>query len=93
MDSSVLLNQFLLGAAVMACAAIGVFFLGFWRKTHDRLFLIFALAFWLLAANWTTLAFIRSDETRGWLYLLRLLAFILILVGIVDKNRKVGSSR
>jgi hypothetical protein len=81
------LNQFLLGVLVMAAAASGAFFLRFWRKTHDRLFVIFALAFWLLGLNWLLLAFVQADETRTWLYLLRLLAFCLIIYGIVDKNR------
>ena len=81
------LNQFLLGVLAMASAAVGAFFLRFWRRTHDRLFLIFALAFWLLGLNWLLLAFVQADETRTWLYLLRLVAFCLIIYGIVDKNR------
>ena len=71
----------------MASAAVGAFFLRFWRRTRDRLFLIFALAFWLLGLNWLLLAFVQADETRTWLYLLRLVAFCLIIYGIVDKNR------
>lgn len=86
-EYKILMNQFVLGAIVMACAAAGVFFLRFWRRTRDRLFLIFALAFWLLGTNWLFLAFVNRDETRTWLYVLRLVAFILILVGIIDKNR------
>lgn len=86
------LNQFLLGVLVMAAATAGVFFLRFWRKTHDRLFLIFALAFWLLGMNWLLLAFVRADETRTWLYVLRLVAFCLIIYGIVDKNRQRGGT-
>jgi hypothetical protein len=83
-----LLNRFLLGMLVMACAVVGAFFLRFWRKTRDRLFLIFALAFWLLGLNWGLLAFVQTDETRTWLYVLRLVAFCLIIYGIVDKNRQ-----
>jgi hypothetical protein len=84
----ILMNQFVLGAVVMACAVAGLFFLRFWRKTRDRLFLIFALAFWLLGINWLLLAFVQEDETRTWLYVLRLIAFCLILIGIIDKNRQ-----
>ena len=87
MDAPSPLNQFLLGVLVMASAAVGAFFLRFWRRTRDRLFLIFALAFWLLGLNWLLLAFVQADETRTWLYLLRLVAFCLIIYGIVDKNR------
>jgi hypothetical protein len=82
-----ILNIFMLGAIVMACAAVGLFFLRFWRKTGDRLFAIFAIAFWLLGLNWLALAFTPADEARTWLYLVRLLAFIVILYGIIDKNR------
>ncbi len=85
-----MLNQFLLGMLVMACFAAGLFLLRFFRRTHDRLFLIFALAFWLLGVNWFALAFFVRDETLTWLYLIRLLAFVLILLGIYDKNRTRG---
>jgi hypothetical protein len=72
----------------MACAVAGVFFLRFWRKTRDRLFVIFAIAFWLLGLNWFLLAIISRDEaTTAIFYVLRLLAFILIIFAIIDKNR------
>jgi hypothetical protein len=71
----------------MGCFVAGLFFLRFWRKTRDRLFAIFAAAFWLLGANWLALAFTEVDEVKTWLYAVRLLAFILILFAIIDKNR------
>ena len=71
----------------MACFVIGLFFLRFYHKTRDRLFAIFAAAFWLLGVNWLTLMFIQQDEARTFLYLIRLLAFVMILYGIIDKNR------
>ena len=83
------LNQLILGANVMAAVVAAVFFLRFWRRTRDRLFAIFAIAFLLLALNWLLLAVIpRADEQRdALLYTVRLLAFVAIIVGIVDKNR------
>ena len=81
------MNQFMLGAVVMACSVAGLFFLRFWRKARDRLFAIFAVAFWLLGLNWLALAFINQDEVRTALYGVRLLAFGFILLGIWDKNR------
>jgi hypothetical protein len=81
------LYEFMLGALVMGCFVAGLFFLRFWRKTRDRLFAIFAAAFWLLGANWLALAFTEVDEVKTWLYAVRLLAFILILFAIIDKNR------
>lgn len=82
------LTQFLLGAVVMACLIIGLFFLRFWRKSRDRLFVYFALTFWLLGAGWLCLAFVTRDETRLLLYMLRLVAFAVLLLGIWDKNRR-----
>ena len=81
------MNTFLLGTVVMACAVIGLFFLRFWRKTRDRLFLIFAIAFWMLGTNWFLLAIAHQDEVGKYFYLLRLAAFLLIIIGIADKNR------
>ena len=86
------LTQFMLGAIVMACAAAGLFFLRFWRKTRDRLFAIFAVAFWVLGLNWLALAFTRADEVRTALYAVRFLAFLVILLGILDKNRSRAKS-
>lgn len=83
------LNHFLLGGLVVCCAVAGLFFLKFWRKTADRLFAIFAVAFWTLGLNWVLLGITPgNEEYRPALYLLRLVAFVLIIVGIVDKNRQ-----
>lgn len=79
---------FMLGAIAMACVVAGLFFLRFWRKTHDRLFGLFATAFLLLGLNWVALAFTTGDETiRTLLYAVRLVAFVMILAAIIDKNR------
>jgi uncharacterized membrane protein len=80
------------GALVAGYAVAGLFFLRFWRETRDRLFGIFAAAFWLLALQRAALAL--SADPNGdqlLLYGIRLLAFVLILIAIVDKNR--GSKR
>jgi hypothetical protein len=82
-----ILYHFLLGSAVTASVVVGTFFLRFWRKTHDRLFIIFAIAFWLMGLNWLLLAFVNRDELLTALYVIRLIAFVLILLAIVDKNR------
>lgn len=82
------LHAFMLGIVAMAAASIGVFFHRFWRRTRDRLFLVFAAAFWLLAINWAAQAFVSRDETYYQaIYLLRLLAFAFIIAGIIGKNR------
>jgi hypothetical protein len=81
------MNDLLLGAIVVTSAIVGLFFLRFWRDTGDRLFAMFAFAFWVLSLNWLALALVDQPETRTWLYLVRLVAFGLILLAIVDKNR------
>jgi hypothetical protein len=82
------MREFLLGATAALAFVVALFFLRFWRQTRDRLFAYFAVAFVLLAANWTALAFIPAEsESRPLAYLVRLVAFALILVGVIDKNR------
>jgi hypothetical protein len=76
--------------SISATAAMtaGMFFLRFWRQTADRLFVFFALAFLLLATSWLALAvFDPTDETRPYVYAIRLVAFALIIAATVDKNR------
>lgn len=71
------------------CAVAGLFFLRFWRTMGERLFFFFALGFWALGASWLGLALVlATTENQHYLYLLRLLAFALIITGIIDKNRR-----
>jgi hypothetical protein len=80
--------QFIEGAMSMAYLVAGLFFLRFWKKTRDSLFVYFALAFWLLAAQRMALTVTRETiEDNTFLYVVRLAAFILILVAIINKNR------
>ena len=82
-------HEFLWGALAMASAVAALFFLRFWRTTHDRLFVFFGLAFAALAAHWVGLGAADSpNEARPGLFAIRLAAFALILVGIIDKNRR-----
>ena len=82
------LYDFLSGAVSLGFFACGLFFLRFWKRTHDGLFLAFAIAFALLGTGQAVLALasIRTEE-RGSLYLIRLTAFLLILFAIYRKNR------
>jgi hypothetical protein len=83
------LIDFLSGAVTLGFVVAGLFFLRFWKRTHDGLFLAFALAFWLLGLTQGLLAFTDIPvEERSWLFLLRLAAFLLILVSIWRKNRR-----
>ncbi len=82
------MNVFLSGAVMMASVVIGLFFFRFWRRTGDRLLGVFAVAFWLLALERWIMALVEIErEGRHLVYLVRLVAFALILLGVIDKNR------
>ncbi len=79
----------MLGALTMASITAIVFFLRFWRTSRDRLFLFFAGAFAVLAVDWVAVAaFGQLESVRHYVYLVRAGAFLLIILGIVDKNRR-----
>ena len=84
------LIDFLSGAVTFGFLVAGLFFLRFWKRTREGLFIAFALAFWLLGLTQGLLTFTSIPvEERSWLFLLRLAAFLLILVSIWGKNRRV----
>jgi hypothetical protein len=75
---------------IIACASLtaALFFLRFWRHTHDRFFLFFALSFAIEGANRIVLyLFVGPNEDAPVYYLVRLVAYGLIVAAIVDKNR------
>ena len=81
------------GVLAMASLTAALFFLRYWRATRERLFAFFALAFLGLTANWTVLALIDHpvDEARQLhAYVIRLVAFVVLIIGIIDKNRRSG---
>ena len=82
-----MLTSFLSGLIAMGFSVGGLFFLRFWRRTRDPLFLAFAAAFWMLALNQAlaTLLHITREEL-SWIYLLRLIAFLLIIAAVLHKN-------
>ena len=81
------LSLFLSGALTAGFAIAGLFFLRFWRRTRDPLFVSFAAAFALLGLVQALLALTQfTVEERSFIYLIRLAAFVLILFGIWRKN-------
>ena len=79
--------ELLSGALLFAYFIAGIHFARFWRRTRDRLFLHFAIAFLLFGLNQlVTSVPVVSNETDGYEYLLRVLGFIVILAAIADKN-------
>ncbi len=84
-----MIAEFLYGAGAMGCWVAGLFFWRYWRQSRDRLFLLFSLAFWILLLERSVMGlWVAATEWREYVFLLRLLAFCLILYGIADKNRK-----
>jgi uncharacterized membrane protein HdeD (DUF308 family) len=77
----------LIGAIAMACVIAGVFFLRFWKDTHDRFFLFFAISFFVEGVNRFALGLSNDpNEGRPFFYFIRFLSFCLILAAIAHKN-------
>lgn len=78
---------------MLGCGVASLFFFKFWKKTHDRLFMFFGVAFAILAVERIVLLLMSegSGESNAAIYLMRLSAFALIIISIVDKNRQESS--
>jgi uncharacterized membrane protein HdeD (DUF308 family) len=88
-----MIEGFLLGIIVTCSLAAGAFFVKFWRRTHDLLFLAFAISFIVEGLNRIAFLWIdKPNEGSPTIYVVRLLAFLLILAAIVWKNRKHNRS-
>jgi hypothetical protein len=80
---------FVSGLITMGFLVAGLFFLRYWRRTADWFFAAFAGAFWLLALNQALLALTNTTvEEQSWLYVLRVAAFALIILAVLQKNRR-----
>jgi hypothetical protein len=85
-----MVNYILLGATLMSCGIISLFFLKFWRNTHDVLFLYFSSAFALDAfARLASVLVKFDDEHQPLVFVIRLCAYLMIIGGIISKNRTV----
>lgn len=82
------MTLFVAGLLVMGYSVAALFFGRFYRVSNDRLFLFFAAGFALLAIQRLSLAFAALlPLPLTAYYVLRLAAFVVILIGILDKNR------
>jgi hypothetical protein len=83
-----MIEGFLLGVIVTAAATAGAFFMRFWLKTRDPLFLAFSASFLIEAANRIRFLWLENpNEGAAGIYLVRLVSYLLILIAIVNKNR------
>ena len=86
------ITLFLHGGISVVCLLIGVKFLAFWYSSRDRFHLWFVAAFWVFAAGWVIRAFATStSEDVHYVYVPRLIAFLLIIAAILDKNRRAAT--
>jgi hypothetical protein len=87
------LETFLSGLNTMGFIVAAVFFFRFWSRTRERLFAIFGLSFFLLAATHVvTHALGLPEQELFWAYVLRVIAFSLLIAAIVGKNLEQGRS-
>ena len=82
------MNEMLVGAIATVSIVAGLFFLRFWKSTRDRFFLYFAMSFFVEGLNRFILGlmgWLREDAPAY--YLVRLVAYGLILLAIIEKNQ------
>jgi len=83
-----MVHDLMSGAIVCAGAVAGLFFFRFWWSTRDRFFLYFSASFWIETASRLALGLLGvSKESEPLFYCLRILAYGLIVVAILRKNR------
>lgn len=83
-----MIEGFLVGVIASSSLLAGLFFLRFWQDTRDLLFLAFAAAFFIEGINRCVLLLLsHPSEGAVWVYLVRCFAFLIIIAGIVNKNR------
>ena len=81
------MNDYLLGAVILSSFIVSLFFLRFWKTTKDRFFLYFSFSFMLDGVSRLLLTGYNTNEYEPYIYFIRLVAFLLILYAIYDKNR------
>jgi hypothetical protein len=92
MSPSPAVSLFVAGAMCAGYVLAALFFLRFWTRTRERLFAAFALAFCLMGANQAVAGFSRYQHAESSAaYLLRLAAFVVIIIAVLSKNRQTPS--
>lgn len=82
-----MLEGFLSGAVVTAALTCSLFFVRFWRRTGENLFVAFAVAFLIEGATRiATLFRDHPNEASPWLYVVRVIAYGGLVYAIVRKN-------
>ena len=85
------LYDFLSGAVALGFGNCALYFLRFWKRTRDVLFLFFSVAFALLSVGQVVVASANIYvEDSSAAYLVRLGAFAIIIFAVWRKNRPSG---
>jgi hypothetical protein len=79
-------NIFLSGAIFGAYLVVTLFFVKFWQKNKDPLFLRFSLAFLLLGIERLATLFTAGSDLFPYIYTIRLFACLIIIYAIIMKN-------
>lgn len=81
--------HFFSGGVMMAALTIGVLFWRFYLRTNDRFFALFSAAFFLLGVNRVAIIVFTTQEEKTAIvfFMIRFVAYLLIIVAIIDKNR------
>ena len=88
-----MMYEVLSGALMICCFVAGLFFLKFWKKTRDRLFMLFSLSFFILSGERLMLGYLGGqNEPSPLVYLFRLGAFLLIIFAIIQKNKETNNA-
>ena len=83
------LFPFINGALTAIWVIALLFFVRYWLLAREELFLWFAAAFATFAAHSVVRAFDPGESEHAYfIYLLRLMGFVMIVVGILRKNRR-----
>jgi hypothetical protein len=83
------MNDFLGGAVAMAAAIVSLHYLKAWKQSKDELFRLFSIAFFLFMIERIVFQVAHvSNEKLPLIYCIRLLGFLAIVIGILQKNLK-----
>ncbi len=81
------IEGFLLGVIAISSLIAALFFFVYWKRSRDALFLAFCVAFTMEGFNHVSLLGVaHPNQASRWYYFVRLLAFLIILAGIMKKN-------
>ncbi len=77
------------GAVAMASLTVALFFIRFWKQTKDQFFLLFGIAFAIDALTRVIISVTAiPNENEPFFYFARLVSFFIIILAIVQKNRR-----